>query len=456
MTSYPQHGGALRRPAPFLPRTTHPRLLPLNLLLGLALLSGCGHGAAPPKGNLATAVATMTVTTQKVVRRPVQDQLVVTGTVEAWQTLTISPETSGLKIQSLTAKIGDRVLQGAPLVYLNDSELRAELEAARARYRSSTASLEKSKQPNRPQEIASKKAAVDQARAVVAQEEANLHQSKVNRANAERNAKRYTDALREGYVTALETDERVTDREAQQAAVRTAQEKLSAAKFSLTQAQEELKLAQAGGRSEDIEIAAADRDLELASIHQLEAQLARTVINAPDSGLILTQTGYIGDVAATGTAIFTVARQGRLQLWATVPQQRLGSVDVGQDVVFEDGEKASVSEIDPTIDPATRQGRLRIELSEETKQKVGAFLRGTIAFPPGETLVVPADSVMGQSGAEHVFVLQGQQVKSVTVRLGQRHGDLVEIVEGLSADQHVVVTGAPFLNDGDTVRVSKS
>lgn len=398
----------------------------------------------------------MTITTQKVDRRPVQDKLVVTGTVEAWQVLTVSPETSGLKIESLTTKIGDRVLKGAPLVYLNDSELRAQLEAARARYRSSAASLQKSRQPNRPQEIASKKAAVDQALAVVAQEEASVQQSKVNQANAERAASRYTNALREGYVTALETDERVTDREAQQAAVRTAQEKLAAAKASLTQTREELKLAQAGGRSEDIEIAAADRDLELASIHQLEAQLARTIISAPDSGLILTQTGYLGDVASAGTEIFTMARQGRLQLWASVPQQRLGTVEVGQDVVFEDGEKATISEIDPTIDPATRQGRVRIELAGSTKQKVGSFLRGSISFGPGEVLVVPVDSVMGQSGSEHAFVLNGEQVKRVDVRLGKRHDNLVEVVSGLTVDQQVVVTGAPFLKDGDTVRVSKS
>lgn len=428
----------------------------LALVLILFCFSGCGNGAEKATESLQTDVATMTVTTQKVERRSWQESLVVTGTVEAWQTLTVSPETSGLKIESLTAKIGDRVERGAPLVYLNDRELRAQLEAARARHRSSVASLEKSRQPHRPQEIASKKAAVDQARAVVAQEVANLRQSEVNQANSERTASRYTDALREGYVTVLETDERVTDREARQAAVHTAQEKLSAARASLVQATEELKLAQSGGRAEDIEMAAADRDLELASIHQLEAQLARTVITAPDSGLILTQNGYIGDVAGAGNEIFTIARQGRLQLWATVPQLRLADIERGQGVVFEDGEEATISEIDPTIDVSTRRGRVRIELGDGTKQKAGAFLRGSISFAAAEVLVVPADSILGQSGSERVFVLQGQKAKSVDVQVGRRQGSLVEVTSGLSAGQQVIVTGAPFLKNGDTVRVSTS
>lgn len=434
---------------------TVPRGL-LTLLL-LAALAGC-HASEPTTKEPQSRSA-MTVTVEPVQQTRMTEELVVTGTVEAWQTLTVSSELSGLKLTSVSAEIGDRVQAGAPLAYLDDRTLRAQLQAAQARYRSAVANVAKTRRPDRPQQINALGAAVEQAKTAVAQEEANLAQLKINQAGAARTAERYNQALKEGYVTALEADQRLTDRNAQLAAIRAAEQRIQGAKFQLKQAQENLRLAQAGGRHEDVAIAQASRDEALATINQLQVQLDQCVIRAPDSGVILTQSAYLGNIVSAGQELFTLARLGRLQLWAEVPQYQLDNLSPGDLIKLESeghGEHGSVEEIDPKIDPTTRQGRVRISLEPDTEFRIGAFARGKFTGSENDVLVVSAEAVQGQSGEEFVFIHKDDKAHKQPVKLGRREGDKVEVVSGLTLGQDVIVGGAAFLADGDTVQVGNS
>lgn len=431
------------------------RVVVLALTLVSLFLSGC-HQEQTETGRLEQA-ATMTVTTQPVENRNFERRLIVTGTVEPWQTLTVSAEINGLKILSIPYEVGDLVPKGAVLVSLNDQELRAQLAAAQARYDAAVANVELARTPNRAQDIAALEAAVQQATAVVRQEEAALAQTRINQSNAARSAARYEQALTEGYVTALETDQRITDRESQEAAIRASEQRIQAARSSLEQARQNLQLAQAQGRSEDVAAAEARRSEAAASVQQIQAQLERTRIVAPDSGLILTQKAYLGDVVTIGQGLLTMARQGRLQLWATVPQQELNKLLVGQKVQFgpaEDKRSGTIEEIDPDIDATTRQGRVRISLAGDSELKAGAFLEGQVTLPNQDVAAVLYESVGGTTEQPSVFLLDGQKARRVSVRLGERHGQWVEVLEGLKVGQEVVVSGAAFLNDGDPVRVA--
>ena len=63
-------------------------------------------------------------------------------------------------------------------------------------------------------------------------------------------------------------------------------------------------------------------------------------------------------------------------------------------------------------------------------------------------------AVVERDGYRYVFVLgEGDVVAQRRVTLGARQQSLVEILEGVEADERVVVEGAGFLSDGDRVRV---
>jgi len=62
--------------------------------------------------------------------------------------------------------------------------------------------------------------------------------------------------------------------------------------------------------------------------------------------------------------------------------------------------------------------------------------------------------VVERDGYRYIFVLgEGDIVAQRRVTLGARQDSLVQIVEGVQADERVVVEGAGFLSDGDRVRV---
>lgn len=425
--------------------------------LATLLFGGCGANADKPKASPTGAPASMTVTSQRVAKHRLTEQLTLTGTIEAWQTLTVASELSGLKLVRVEAEIGDKVSPGTPLAYFDARDLQAQLEAAQARYRSAVANVERTRRPDRPQQVNALKAAVEQAKASVAQEEANLAQIRINQASASRTAQRYSKALEQGYVTALEADQRLTDRNAQLAAIKAAEQRTKAAKFALKQAQENLKLAQIGGRREDVAMAEAQRDEALAAVNQLRVQLDKTVVRAPDSGTILSQSAYLGNIANLGQELFTIARQGRLQLWAEVPQDRLDEIKIGSLIRMssqDQEEFGTVEEIDPKVDSATRQGRVRVSLGRESKFRIGAFARGQLESSEVEVLAVEPEALQGQSDQHFVFLLDGNKVKKQAVTVGRRQGGIVEVLGGLSPGQQIVLGGAAFLSDGDTVQVA--
>ena len=74
------------------------------------------------------------------------------------------------------------------------------------------------------------------------------------------------------------------------------------------------------------------------------------------------------------------------------------------------------------------------------------------ASAPG--LVVPAAALLMRDGYAYVFTVDAASVAHrVRVRIGERLGDVVEVLDGVKAGDRVVATGAGFLGDGDHVRV---
>ena len=82
------------------------------------------------------------------------------------------------------------------------------------------------------------------------------------------------------------------------------------------------------------------------------------------------------------------------------------------------------------------------------------YARGEIVTGKRAATTLPQVCVVLRDGRSYVFELGADKhVIQRTVITGRRVGEMIEIVEGLSAGVSVVSTGAAFLNDGDLVRV---
>ncbi|MDZ4838009.1 MAG: efflux RND transporter periplasmic adaptor subunit [Candidatus Melainabacteria bacterium] len=404
--------------------------------------------------------AVLTVTVEPVNNKAVHRTLKLAGTVWAWDPLTIGAEVGGLRIESVRVEEGDLVKRGQVLATLNSSIIRAQLEKERAKLRRTHISLEKTKQPNRPMDINRIKAIVAQASAIVSQEESNVLRAKANLRNAQMSAARYQALRKDGAVSAEDLDNRETSATTANADHGTALQRLEAARFAQTQEHENLKLAMEGGMSQDIDMAKADIAEIQASVKQLEAQVAQTIIKAPSDGLITKRMAHIGDVTMANEDLFQMVRDNRYEVRAQVPEQDLSYLRAKQLVKFlgaaGDTMNGVIREISPTVDTNTRLATARIDIPYDPRSgwRPGMFVSGLVDLGEITALVVQGPSVVDKDGRKIVYVLEAEnRVFSREIKTGDRTGDFVEVLSGLKAGEKVVTTGSGFLKDGDTVRL---
>ncbi|MBS2008147.1 MAG: efflux RND transporter periplasmic adaptor subunit [Cyanobacteria bacterium SZAS TMP-1] len=390
-------------------------------------------------------------------------KLLVSGTVAAWDPVQVGSEVNGLKVESIAVDDGAHVKKGQVMATLNGSILKAQLAQQEARLSAAQASLSKAIQPNRPEDLTALRAAYAQAQASVAQEDSNLIRARASYAEAEANARRYEGLVREGAVSAQEGLNRATLAKTTAADVRTAEQKVRAAKFSAQQAHERLAMGLSGGRTEDVTMSRASLAEIQATVNQLRSQVAQTIIKAPCDGLVMKRSVHIGDIASTSKVMFDLVRDGRLELRAQVPEADLSRILPGEKVEVQAVHIESkpivgvVREISPSIDLDSRLGTVRIDLpssQESDALRCGNFARGEILLGHEPVLVVPSDAVVYKDNRAIVFTVSADQTAQMRfIETGERNLDSIEVKSGLKRGESIVAKGAGFLKDGDSVKV---
>lgn len=405
-------------------------------------------GAPPPVVTVSTAAAKSSM---------VDENLSVTGSVNAWDELKVGVEVGGLLIKSIKVEEGDKVKKGQILAELNSGLLQAKLSEAKARLSSSLANLSKTQQPNRPEDIAMLSAALAQADSNVTQEEAHKRQAKVNLENAELNARRYGELNKMGAVSVQELETREVTRDNANLELMSAEHKVEGAHRQVEQAKQRLLLAQRGGRKEDVLISKATVEEIKAQIKHLSEEIDQTIVRAPDDGVILKRDAHIGDTSELSKALFTMIRLNRLELRAQVNDTDLFKFKAGQPVAVSTNESdigtvlGKVRLVSPQVDQSSRLGTVRIDLPANCGLKPGMFVRGETTISRHRALTVPVNCVVTRSGESFVFTLDGNRAVSTPVKTGIQTDKYVEIKSGLSPGQLVIDKGARFLSDRDVV-----
>lgn len=120
----------------------------------------------------------------------------------------------------------------------------------------------------------------------------------------------------------------------------------------------------------------------------------------------------------------------------------LAGLDAEIELNEENGRLVSLA---TAIDPDTRTFPVIFELRNPAKfVRIGMFGEVTIAVgTPRESIVVPESALLEDEGRYSVYVqLGGEAFAKRDVTLGNRNGGIVEILDGVSAGEHVVTTGA--------------
>jgi RND family efflux transporter MFP subunit len=191
-------------------------------------------------------------------------------------------------------------------------------------------------------------------------------------------------------------------------------------------------------------------------------QFSRTTVVAPTDGIVLTRTAEIGQIAVPGSSVlFHLARNGAIEMRAQVAEQDMPRLKVGQSVsVRLDGlTKAftgKVWQLGAVIDPATRQGSVRIALpGNEQILRPGAYARADIATGSSMGVLLPQTAVLSDPAGTYVLVVgEGDKVERRDVRIAGARDAGMLVSGGLGGSERVVAVAGAFLRVGEQVTVA--
>jgi RND family efflux transporter MFP subunit len=182
-----------------------------------------------------------------------------------------------------------------------------------------------------------------------------------------------------------------------------------------------------------------------AAVSGARTQLGYTTLRAPFSGVITARLADPGTLAAPGVPLLQIDRDGPLQVYTTVDESLIGSVQLGMKVpVSVDGAGpggmvGTVAQIVPAADPASRSFLVKLDLPMAKALRAGMYATAQFPGAARTMILVPQSAVVQRGSLDCVYALDAQGVAHLRyVTPGNRHGDQVEILSGIGAGETLV------------------
>lgn len=191
----------------------------------------------------------------------------------------------------------------------------------------------------------------------------------------------------------------------------------------------------------------ARQQLQAASAGVAQARTGASYnrITAPYSGRISERLVENGSTVMPGTPLLVIERSGIPQARIAVPESLIGQIAPGEELQLEIPAlqrivSGTVTEIQPSSDPATRTFAIKLQLPADAGLTPGLFLRAHRKAAPGKALLIPLSALVQRGQLTGVYVVETNILHFRLVKIGTQLGDKVEILSGLSAGE-TIVTG---------------
>lgn len=201
-----------------------------------------------------------------------------------------------------------------------------------------------------------------------------------------------------------------------------------------------------------------------ARIKGIRSQIEKRQIRAPFDGVIGLLDISVGTLAQPGIELATLDDINVMKMDFSVPERHLAALQKGvkieattqayPDEVF----SGEIAFVDTRINPNTRAVLVRaIIQNEQQLLKPGLLMRIKLMTQPRQALMIPEEAVTSSGNNQSVFVVDNSKplttVKKVMIKQGNRKWGEVEVLQGLSAGDEVVVHGTFRVQDGAQVEV---
>jgi HlyD family secretion protein len=392
------------------------------------------------------------------------------GTVTPEREVKISPKQAGL-LKALYVDQGDLVKKGQLLAVMDDSNIRGQLYSQSAAYRAAQENYLKLKTGNRPEEIAQREAAYQQARSAVKAAEINVKKLESQLESQKTTSEKDSELARRDEIlskegAASDQDYLKSRTQARVSLVQTricgeeiaqAKENLAQSISALKQQREMLDLSRRGFRQEEIRNAWQCVQQQKGMLNYYETLVDDTKIKAPfdgqitqkyaDGGSYVTPAVAAATDSATSSSIVVLA--ARLEVVAQVPESTIENISCGQEVeiVANAIKKARFHGIVTQIAPSAITSsnvtvfKVHVRLDDSACQKLRSGMNVTTTFLCGNIAnarVIPSICVVTKDGKRGVYIVGADGRPSFrSVEMGAYLGEHVVVTSGLSQGEKV-------------------
>lgn len=398
-------------------------------LLCLSLLVAACRPGGPPRsmgGEGGGEGQPTPVAVGRVEEQQIEETSEFMASLGSQQVASIRPQVSG-QVTQVFVQLGSQVAAGAPLFEIDSRQQQAAVAGQTAGIAAAQANLE------------SGRALLSQLRADRMRLEAA---AEFAREQHERNLR----LLAEGAISQAQADQSSRDLRQAEAALAAQQEQIRAQEAAILRAEREVQQAQAEAERQQV-------------------QLQFFQVTAPFAGIVGDVLVRQGDYVTPQTVLTTLTQTQALELNLNIPLQRAPQLRIGTPVQILDsrGEvigSSQISFIAPEANAATQSVLAKALLENPAGQLRSAqFVRTRVIWEERPALLVPVTAVARLGAQTFVYTVQtteppaegmppGAMAVQRPVQLGSIYGNSYEVLEGLEANEPIVLSGLQKIRDG--------
>lgn len=206
------------------------------------------------------------------------------------------------------------------------------------------------------------------------------------------------------------------------------------------------------------------------SLAQFKKQLGKSTIRAPFTGVIDEVIKDQGTVVAPGpgSEIFRIVNLNNMFIETAVPEKYISNVTKGKSVevflpMLDKTLNTKVKETGNSINPANRTFTIEIEVPNSDKSiKPNLTAKLKINDYTSKNALLISQSIISENaeGQQYVYIISNLKdnkgfAKQTIVKTGKTQGDVIEILEGVTAGDILIEAGARSVKDGQEVKISE-
>lgn len=198
-----------------------------------------------------------------------------------------------------------------------------------------------------------------------------------------------------------------------------------------------------------------------ADMEYTEAQIAKTEIRAPFSGIIGLRAVSLGAYISGTSQVATIQIVNPMKIDFSIPEKYVNQVRLGDQITFgtegsADKFTGKVYAIDNQIDPTTRTLKVRATAANSSgRLKPGAFVKVDFSLKEiDNALMIPTEAVVPILKGQQVFVSKNGKAQAVEIGVGVRTDSKIQVTSGLSVGDTIITSALMSMKNEMKVKFS--